>query len=237
MKLDRHGRGLILEVNSRWYRLDVSEPVRASLANASVQFSFSVLHSFCISETPQMRRNRGFTLVELLVVIAIIALLIGLLLPALSKARRNAATLKDKTQIKQIHQAMLIWAEDNNNWLTLPGFINRVDDPTLGPVPGVGLEDRELNTTDNLYSAMVAQEFIPPALLIGPTEVNEFVPSEGYDTYNFESYDPSADIYWDDEFSANIRDGNDDFECHTSYMHMALLGERKRFPLEEHSGS
>lgn len=160
-------------------------------------------------------------------VIAIIALLIGLLLPALSKARRNAASLKDKTQIKQIHQAMLIWAEDNRGWLPLPGLIDRQPDFKLGDQPGIGREDELANTTDNLYSAMIAQRFMSPELVVGPTEVNDLVAV--YEEYVYDDYDPSNDQYWDEEFSADIDTGGDDVVCHTSYFHMALTGNRKNF--------
>lgn len=64
-----------------------------------------------------MAMRRGFTLIELLVVISIIALLVGILLPALGAARRSAQRLQDLSNLRQFNIAHTTWAVDHEGKL------------------------------------------------------------------------------------------------------------------------
>ncbi|XAM00497.1 prepilin-type N-terminal cleavage/methylation domain-containing protein [Phycisphaeraceae bacterium D3-23] len=64
----------------------------------------------------------GFTLIELLVVISIIALLIGILLPALGKARQSARAAQDLASLKQMETAHQAYMTDNKGYFVNAGL-------------------------------------------------------------------------------------------------------------------
>lgn len=87
------------------------------------------------------RQSKAFTLVELLVVIGIISVLIGILLPVISKSRQASVTLKCQTQLRQLYHGLSMYAVENRgrlpwgqyhideggtpNWITWQTIVNQ----------------------------------------------------------------------------------------------------------------
>jgi prepilin-type N-terminal cleavage/methylation domain-containing protein/prepilin-type processing-associated H-X9-DG protein len=86
------------------------------------------------SSVPNFRRNHAFTLIELLVVIAIIAILIGILLPALSGARQSARTIVCASRMRQVATGWQIYADVNRD-VSVPAQPGRFDDESKNVYP------------------------------------------------------------------------------------------------------
>jgi prepilin-type N-terminal cleavage/methylation domain-containing protein len=97
-----------------------------------------------------LRKRSGFTLIELLVVISIIAILIGLLVPAVQKVRSTAARISCANNLHNIGIACLNYATDKKGGL--PPALNTGANPVTTPQKGWGTNILSYMEQENLYS-------------------------------------------------------------------------------------
>lgn len=113
-----------------------------------------------------MRRRSGFTLIELLVVISIIALLIGILLPALGAARRTARQMKSNTQVRGIQQSLVMFSQGNKNWY--PGIRSN---GTMAVPTGLATANSGIGTTvEARYAILLQADYFQGEYCISPVE-------------------------------------------------------------------
>ncbi|EEF62933.1 type II secretion system protein [Pedosphaera parvula] len=142
-------------------------------------------------------RNRGFTLIELLVVIAIIAILAGLLLPALAAAKAKSIQTKCLSNLKQINLCMVLYAGDSQDKMPVRDSVM-----VSGVVQDIWWWYKELakpyaglkgpsSTNDTLFACPKDRGWAPNPAYLQPHYMN---PTLDYGSYVFNGCDNGGNM-------------------------------------------
>src|SRR5215831_18923604 len=107
------------------------------------------------------KRCAGFTLIELIVVVVAVLIIVGILFPAFAISRQSSRQIKDSTQVRGIHQGMVLALPQNDDSYPLPSRLDKGDTT-------VAAQGREKDTTANIISILIYNGFVGPELCVSP---------------------------------------------------------------------
>jgi type II secretory pathway pseudopilin PulG len=170
------------------------------------------------------RRGRGFTVLELVIVIIVVVLLAAILLPGMvgGRGRRGVPRqIKDGTQVRGIHQGMVLFAQNNNDKFPLPSLL----DPDNFTIDAAA---ETKDTTANIISVLIYQNFFTPELCVSPSETNPNIRIDN--AFAFTAPPTAANpakALWDPGFNADFSTANPARMAGFSYAHQMPFGPRR----------
>ncbi|MBL9119386.1 MAG: hypothetical protein JNL80_05695 [Phycisphaerae bacterium] len=161
------------------------------------------------------RRDRGVSRVEVLLLIVLLAVIAAVAWPLLQRRRQAGDPIADAKDLTALHAAFVQHANGNG------GTFPRPSETTAAP--GGSASNRTLDTSANLYSLVLAERAVTPAMLISRAERNPVVAAADYD---FGRIDAANGQAWDPGFRTDLDQLPGEGACNSSYVHLALCGER-----------
>ncbi|MDX2114103.1 MAG: prepilin-type N-terminal cleavage/methylation domain-containing protein [Planctomycetota bacterium] len=141
-------------------------------------------------------RQGGFTLIELLVVVAVVAILIGILLPALSKTRQAAQSTQCKNNLRQLALAANTYAASNDEFLSSGAWDNSSTSLSFGPMESMFSGIGPRRTAAGWVHDMIRMEAAIPGRMLCPGSEAQFTEvvkqnnlSSGWKSYSVEQID------------------------------------------------
>ncbi|MGD9692267.1 MAG: type II secretion system protein [Phycisphaerales bacterium] len=131
-------------------------------------------------EGRKVARKSGFTLIELLVVVSIIGLLIGILLPALSTARKAAAQVKDGAQLREVQRGLITFSQNNRDLYPIPSALDKLNytetgGGTAGQITQSGqlqAKQKQYDRTGAVLSILIYNGYVSPEQTVNPAEAD-----------------------------------------------------------------
>jgi competence protein ComGC len=169
-----------------------------------------------VGNAVRSRSRRALTLVEVLIVLFVVVLIFVLLLPQLACTRCSAPQIKCGTQVRNVIQAMTIFAQGNRDSYPLPSTLDANNQTVAAENP------RDKDTSNHILSILVFNSSISPELLVSPSESNANIKIfEGYQNTSPKAAVNPAKAVWDPALRCDFTTG----EGHTSYAMLMPSGD------------
>ena len=163
--------------------------------------------------------RRAFTVVELAICLTL-SLLVGacamVVLPG-TRCRCCSPSIKDSTQVRGIHQGLVMWAGNNSDRYPLPSQLDAADETIAAPAASK-------DTTANIISVLIYNGFFGPELCVSARESNPAI--QQMVTYAYSAPATAAipaKALWDPAFNADFTGGR---TANFSYAHALPSGPR-----------